>query len=131
MNTLENEVKEAIQKLSDADLARLVEFDFREHTEEAIAFAKAEIARRGLLKEKAAGSSAGPAASAQTAAAAVPDPAATPQTASAEPSAPAGPGVPGRVFSEFAPREPSKGSSAMGAVWLALAALITNIAVLV
>jgi hypothetical protein len=75
VNTLDIEVKEAILRLSDADLARLVEVDFREHTEEAVAFARAEIARRAIEKTDKATATATPEAKpAEPVASVIPEP---------------------------------------------------------
>ncbi len=54
MNILEEDVKEAILRLSDADLTKFIEIDFREHTEEAVAFAREELTRRDQVKKKIA-----------------------------------------------------------------------------
>ncbi len=48
MVTLDHDVKESILRLSAADLVRYVEVDFRVHTAEAVAFARSEMARRGI-----------------------------------------------------------------------------------
>ena len=46
MNTLNEQVKENLQKLSDEALVKLIEVDCHEYTEEAMIFAREELARR-------------------------------------------------------------------------------------
>ena len=49
MSALNDQVRENMQRLSDQALIKVIETDFRDYTEEAIAFAKEELARRGRI----------------------------------------------------------------------------------
>ncbi len=102
MGASNDQVRESIQRLSDADLVRLVEVDHRAYTEEALAFAKEEMGRRGILRE---GSPVGTVA-------------------------PDGKAPSGEIIREPVPRRLSKAWAAWGAFWLVLAAVIAYAAVL-